>query len=111
MGAAQRRKGANYELEVAAGYRKAGYPKARRKLSQYQETDGQDLENVGPFSVQCKCGKSISWVKAYREAEASAKENDYVIAHIKVDHQGRFVLMSEDDWFELLKMLMVYGVI
>lgn len=106
-----RRKGHQYERDVANLYRKAGYPEARRKLDQYQVSGGIDLENVGPFAVQCKVGKSIQWTKALDEAIQSAKETDYPVAHIKVDNKGKYVLLTEDDWFELLKMMMVYGVI
>jgi hypothetical protein len=103
MGKAERVKGANEELRVAKLYRQVGLKRARRKLSQYQETDGCDIELAEPFIPQCKTGKAISWINAYREAESAAGDNQYPVAHIHLDRVGKFVVLSEADYFEIIK--------
>jgi hypothetical protein len=103
MGKAQRVKGADEERRVAKLYNKVGFKKARRNLTQYQESDGCDIEGVEPFIPQCKCGKTVNWINAYREAAGSASETQYPVAHVHLDRVGKYVVLSEEDYFEIIK--------
>lgn len=51
-----RKKGHDFEREVAAFFRMIGFLQAGRNLEQFQKHKqvGVDLENTGPFRVQCK---------------------------------------------------------
>lgn len=55
-GAGCRRKGHSFEREVAAAFRRAGFPQAMRHLEfQAQEAaHGIDVAHVEPYLVQCK---------------------------------------------------------
>lgn len=66
-GKTARRKGHNFEREVAKMLR-AYYPDAKRQL-EYQEGLGFDISGTGDLSVQCKVGKSFKIEKALKEAE------------------------------------------
>jgi hypothetical protein len=104
-GAFSRNKGAAFERKVAELYREAGFKNARRKLSQYQKSDGRDLENVDPFTVQCKCGKTVDWLTAYHEALASNEPSFFPVVHGRIDGKGTYVFLSEEDWQEIVIML------
>lgn len=102
MGKFQRTKGANNEREAVRLWREVGYPEARRKLSQYQERCGVDLENTGKFKVQVKSGKRIDVWKALREAESEAKENEIPLVMAKKDRCGWVVLVEWKDFKRLI---------
>jgi len=89
----QRQKGARGEREVASLWKEIGFPFARRKLSQYQEKSGVDLENTEPFIVQCKVGKSIHLWKALKEIEENRKKSELPIVMFKRDRDEWIVLM------------------
>lgn len=54
-GASSRRKGHQFEREVANMFKAAGFTDARRQL-EYHEDDcrGVDIQGTGPYKVQCK---------------------------------------------------------
>ena len=70
-GKTARRKGHNFEREVAKLLRNY-YPNAKRQL-EYQEGVGFDIAETGDLSVQCKVGKSFKIEKALKEAERPDK--------------------------------------
>lgn len=70
-GKTARRKGHNFEREVAKLLRQY-YPNAKRQL-EYQEGVGFDIAETGDLSVQCKVGKSFKIEKALKEAERPDK--------------------------------------
>lgn len=70
-GKTARRKGHNFEREVAKMLR-VYYPNAKRQL-EYQEGVGFDIAETGDLSVQCKVGKSFKIEKALKEAERDDK--------------------------------------
>lgn len=65
-GKTARRKGHNFEREVAKMLR-VYFPNAKRQL-EYQEGVGFDIAETGDLSVQCKVGKSFKIEKALKEA-------------------------------------------
>jgi hypothetical protein len=65
-GKTARRKGHNFEREVA-NLLKTYFPDAKRQL-EYQEGLGYDIANTGELSIQCKVGKSFKIEKALGEA-------------------------------------------
>lgn len=66
-GKTSRRKGHNFEREVAIMLRQY-FPDAKRQL-EYQEGLGYDIANTGEFSIQCKKGTSFKIEKALKQAE------------------------------------------
>ena len=103
MGKWQRNKGANFERRRAKWWQNMGYPKARRLLSQYQETDGWDIENIEPWVEQCKSGKAINILQALKEAKSACKNpNQIPLAAIKYDREEVLIVLSEQDFKKLL---------
>lgn len=109
MGKLSRNKGASEERRVANLYKKFGWPKVRRMLSQYQQSSGRDLENVQPFCIQVKAGKSvyhpIHLTKALSEAFDAAEKREIPIVHSRKDGGGSIVFMAEEDWFRFVELL------
>lgn len=102
MGKLSRTKGANFEREIAKYFQDMGWSKARRKLSQYQETDGCDLENVEPFVVQCKSGKKINVLIAFKEALGSSKKGEIPMAVVKWDRNKPLFVLDQEGITRLL---------
>lgn len=70
-GTTSRRKGHNFEREVAIMLRPY-YPDAKRQL-EYQEGLGYDLQGTGDLSIQCKKGSSFKIEKALEQAVVKDK--------------------------------------
>ena len=102
MGKLSRTKGKRTELECVQLWRQAGFPFARRNLTQFQERSGRDLLNTEPFLVQIKAGANPSVWQALKEAEGEAKKEEIPVAMVKRDRGEWIVAMS---WKEFLKVL------
>lgn len=110
MGKLSRNKGAAEERRVASEYKKRGWDKVRRMLSQYQQSSGRDLENVEPFCIQVKVGESvhspIHLTKALSEAFSAAKKKEIPIVHSRKNGEKQAVVyMMEEDWFRFVELL------
>jgi len=101
-GLKSRNKGASAEREASKLWHEVGFPFARRKLSQYQEKGGIDLENTESFKVQVKSGKKINVWQALREVEEEAKRQEIPLAMIKRDRTDWIVVIS---WKNFVKVL------
>ena len=95
-GKTARRKGHNFEREVAILMREF-FPNAIRNL-EYQEGEGVDIANTGEFSIQCKIGKSFRVEKALKEA---VKPEKLAVAITKKDREKIVVSMYWDDFKKL----------
>ncbi|KKN78983.1 hypothetical protein LCGC14_0344590 [marine sediment metagenome] len=105
MGKKERTKGAVYENEVCKAL-SAFWPTTKRNLSQYQGSDGRDLDATEPLCFQLKRRKktALSEIKiAYLEA-AESLQDDYVIpaACWRDDNGKSMVILSLDDLVLLL---------
>ena len=87
-GKTARRKGHNFEREVAIMLRPY-FPDAKRQL-EYQEGLGFDIQGTGNLSIQCKVGKSFKIEKALKEA---VREKFIPIAITKKDREDIVVSM------------------
>lgn len=69
MGARSRRKGHEFEREVAEAFREAGFTEARRGLG--QADGGRKLPDVEgtPYWVECKCGARPNIADAFFQAD------------------------------------------
>jgi len=95
-----RDKGAKAEREAASLWRLAGFP-ARRRLSQYQERCGADLEGTDPYLVQVKVGKNPNVWEALEEAVKEAKDGQIPVAMIKKDRKQWIVVIKWNDFTNL----------
>lgn len=101
-GCRSRRKGHDWEREVARRLREIFGPQVRRGL-QYQ--DGSDAPDVivPCFHVECKVGARPPIVQALEQAEKNAKPGLWPIAICKQDRQPPTVTMRFEDFLELVE--------
>lgn len=92
-GKTARRKGHNFEREVAR-LLKTYYPSAKRQL-EYQEGVGFDISGTGNLSIQCKVGKSFKIEKALKEA---VREDKIAMAITKRDREEIVVSLYWKDF-------------
>ena len=101
MGKLSRTKGHSYEREVAIVFREV-FPNAKRKLEyQLDECTGVDLENVGPFLIQCKRLKKYAPISKIKEVEGQG-------IHALVtcgDRQRDVICLYLADFIRILKKL------
>lgn len=98
QGKANRRKGHNFEREVAKDFREIGYPDAIRQL-EYQEGLGVDLKNTGLFRIQCKNKKRY----VNPDILNSQDWDGLPIVVTKANRKKPMAIMFWDDLREILK--------
>jgi hypothetical protein len=92
-GKTSRRKGHNFEREVAIMLRPY-YPNAKRQLED-QEGLGYDIQGVDNLSIQCKKGSSFKIENALKQAE---REDFIPVAITKRDREDIVVSMYWKDF-------------
>ena len=95
-----RRKGAGYERAIAQVFQKLGFTKARRLL-EYQEGMGYDLENTGPFRVQCKRYRKYCSISKIEEVPKSSASIPLLVT--KGDHKEDVVCLYLSDFVRILE--------
>ena len=105
MGKSERIRGIRYENEVCKAIFQF-WPSARRNLSQYQGSDGRDLDDTAPVCFQLKRRKKITLAEikiAYIEARESLN-GDYriAVAGWRDDNGQSMVMLGLDDFVLLL---------
>lgn len=99
-GAYARRRGHNYEREVANRFRKL-FPKSRRQLEYHAEdARGVDLQNTGRFAIQCKRNKGYAPISKLEEVKPRAGEMPMLIT--KGDRKRDVAVLYLDDLLEIL---------
>lgn len=101
-GKAARDKGHSFEREIANIFRLLGYKNARRLL-EYQEGKGIDLEGTGRFKVQCKVGVRTDIKLAFRQAKRACTINDIALAICKDNYSDTTVTMSLKDFVKVIR--------
>lgn len=84
-------------------WHEVGFPFARRKLSQYQEKCGIDLDCTEPFAVQVKSGKNINLFKAIEEIDPERKKERICLVMAKKDRFGWLIALRWEEFRKLLK--------
>ena len=99
MGLRSRRKGHQFERDIANEFKKLGFKDAKRKL-EYQASDctGVDISNVGNFKIQCKRGKQYAPLSKIKEI----KEDGIHLLITKKDNDAPIVCMYFDDFKKIL---------
>ncbi len=98
MSASQRRKGHDFERQVARDLTAAGVNASRGLQSQ-----GEVVPDViaPALWIECKRGIQPSPRAALRQAEAAAHSGRIPVAIIRDDRERAFVAMRYDDWVEM----------
>jgi hypothetical protein len=99
-GLRSRRKGHNFEREIAKRLRSI-FPEAKRHLEyQGQEAAGYDLDNTGMLRIQCKRNKQYAPITKIEEV----KEDGVPVLITKGDGKREVVCMYLDDWIDLVRL-------
>ncbi len=106
-GAANRRKGAGYELDVAHYLAANGYPDAHRELE--KRRDIGDIAN-GPagVTIECKNRSKLDLAGWLGQAEQAAINTGAAHAAVIIKARGRtvgqsYVVQRFEDWLDMLK--------
>lgn len=102
-GKRSRRKGHQFEREVAIALRVV-YPNARRHL-EYQdaEANGVDLVETGPYRIQCKRFKSYAPISAIREVTADPLFGEIPVLVTAGDNEPPIAALPLEDFIRLLR--------
>lgn len=102
MGKMQRRKGHSFEREIAQIFRTI-YPDARRKL-EYHEKDalGVDIQDTGPFLIQCKRGRNYAPITKIFEIQGATSDKIPLLV-TKGDNRETMVALPLEAFMRLLK--------
>lgn len=102
MSAYQRRKGHDWEREVASMLREA-MPGARiRRGDQGAGGTGRPDVEAPHLHVECKCGPKPNARAAVKQAIADAEKGLWRVAVIRDDHDLRWAAMPLEDLLDLL---------
>lgn len=104
MSASQRRKGHNFEREIAIALRSI-FPSARRQI-QTSIYDKRKLPDViaGPYSIECKCCKRVNVPAAIRQANEEATTLIPVVV-FKQDREEIYAALSFKHFCSLLEQI------
>jgi len=110
-GASIRKRGNNYEVQIAQQFRDMGWAGCVTSRAESRNTDAKkiDLCYSDPINVQCKCKNNYG--NPLPVLEEMPKDNNYNIVITKVVNKGEFVSIAKDDFFALIKMLKLEGII
>lgn len=102
MGAKSKRKGKNYELEIAGILKEQGYD--CRRTSQYcgNTEESSDVIGLEGIHIECKRYASKGWNYEWMEqAKRDAKEGNLPAVFHRTDRHENLVTMTLKDWLFL----------
>lgn len=102
MGAAERRKGHDFERLIAKDLRQI-FPGAKRGLNQVRLGEGADVE-IPWFFIECKHHKVAPLRSALKQAQDNT-DGRMPVAICKDNHADPIVLMSYEDFKKLLQLV------
>ena len=105
-GRASRRKGHDYERDVAALWKQAGWPDARRGYQARDGADAPDGAGGAPYWIECKRGKATSPRAALRQATAAAPATGWIpVAICRDDRDTATVTLALEDFMDIVTSL------
>lgn len=105
-------KGSAYERKLAIEFRGLGFEdcKTSRFESKMLDDLGVDLTNTGCFNVQAKAVERMT--KSYHDILSSMpRDNNYNTIFHKRNRKGEVVVMTKEDFYEILEMLIKSGIV
>ncbi len=108
-GAMSRRKGNQFERDVANLFKRI-YPEARRHL-EYQDSEalGVDVANTGIYKIQCKRGRRYASLTAIEEIQICPIEGGVPVLVTKGDDKEPLACLSLSEFLRLLKLERLHG--
>lgn len=106
-GRASREKGKRGEREVAAAFRAAGFPEARRTVQFCGKTgDAADVTGVSSLHIEVKRTERTNiekWMsQTERDAKVAGRDDIPVVVHRR-SHSEWFITMKLEDFFRIYK--------
>lgn len=107
-----RTKGHRYELDIIKIFNELGWEEAVSSRSESKRKDdaGIDVCYTDPFHIQCK-----AWERApsYHEVLRSMPQTKgkYNLIFHKRNRQGTVVVLSQEDFLEILEMLIAHKIV
>lgn len=97
-----RKKGHDFERQVAIKFREAGFERCvtSRAQSRILDDKGVDLNFTSPFIVQCKAVEALAVHKALNDIPAA--DGHYRVLFSKKKRQGTVVVMEVEEFFRLI---------
>lgn len=108
QGKRNRQAGHSYEREVAEKYRQAHFNEAKtaRYSSREQDNLGKDICGVAPMFPQCKF--YTNFPNPYNVFKKMKNlDYEYPVLHVKLKGKGRYVVINEDHYFELMQKMVI----
>lgn len=101
----QRVKGHAYERKLAKEFRDLGWIdcKTSRYESRMIDDLKVDLTNTKPFNIQAKAVERLG--SYHKILDEMPKDTNYNLIFHKRNNKGEVVVMSKDDFYELVNML------
>lgn len=104
MSKSQRRKGHDFEREIARDFQKIGFPDARRHLEYHsRDANGVDLQGTGPYAVQVKRHKQYAPITAIEEIATLGNIGLRPLLITKADNKPTMAVLPWEDLKELIK--------
>ena len=106
-----RNKGHSFERKIAQLFRNLGWNCTTSRYSS-KELDDQKIDLCGtdPFVVQAKAVERLGTLHSVL-AEMPEEKGKYNVVFHKLNRKGTIVAMAQDDFIELLEMLIGNGII
>lgn len=106
-----KKKGNAYELVVAAWHKAKGWMGvvSSRSESKRKDDAGVDLCYTDPFNIQAKAWESAP--SYHKVLNKMPKDHNINLLFHKRNRQGTIVVMTLEDWDELLDMMILNGII
>lgn len=100
-----KKKGNNYELQIAQKFRDAGYVDCVTSRSESKRLDdaGVDLCNTGSYHVQCKAQERLS--TNLHDILKNMPKDKMGLVFWKRNRKGSVVTMSEEDFWIMLRLI------
>ena len=101
-----RRKGHSFEREIAIECRGLGYPEARRQLEYHaDDAKGVDIQNVGPYKIQCKNTAKYVSLNTIKEVQCERYLGDIPILIAKAAGEDTLAVLHWSDLKRLIKLV------
>lgn len=105
-GLCARRFGHNYERELVKEFNKIGFKASTSRYSS-RELDDRciDINGIKPFALQAKA-TNCAFPNVFKEInKIQADSTDYKVLAVKIRNKGEYIILEQNDFFELLQML------
>lgn len=110
LGKRNRNKGLSFERELCAKL-KFYFPDAMtaRAGDRSQDSQGKDLLNTGCFNFQCK--SSVKFPNPAPILSEMPQDTNFNILAVKIKSKGNYIVMSEQDFLEIVGILKANGIL